>query len=191
MRNFKTFVTAITLVFFAAFASAGVRAADLSVTNWNTPLGQESTLDAASWAANPSIHLLLGGQEGVSGDTSALSQHTSAWEGIYEQPNLFSHFGLQIRYLNEGYLGPTNVPWAIRLSQPLHYRDAYGLQLNYRSALHSNCWIGAAFGPEIYLDTTTSTYRAQYQDRHGIGLQPSLSGQCRLTSRLALEVIAS
>jgi hypothetical protein len=174
-----------------ATASSDLFAAELSTTNWNTPLSQESTLDAAGWAASPSIHLLLGGQEGVTGGTSALSQHTSAWEGIYEQPHLFSRFGVQIRYLNEGYLGPTNVPWAIRLSQPLHYRDAYGLQVNYWSALHSNCRIGAAFGPEIYLDTTTSTYRAQYQDRHGLGMQPSLSGQCRLGPRLALEVIAS
>jgi hypothetical protein len=191
MRNFKTLAAAIALASFSAFASASLRAADLSVANWNTPAAQEPTLDATSWAASPSIHLLLGGQEGVGGGTSALSQHTSAWEGIYEQPDILSHFGLQIRYLNEGYLGPTNVPWAIRLSQPLHYRDTYGLQLNYWSALHSDCRLGAAFGPEIYLDTTTSTYRAQYQDRHGVGLQPSLSGQCRLNSRLALEVIAS
>jgi hypothetical protein len=148
-------------------------------------------LDTASWIASPSIHLLLGGEEGVGGGTSALRQRASAWEGIYEQPNLFSHFGLQIRYLNEGCLGPTNVPWAIRLSRPLHYRDAYGLQLSYWSALHSHCRIAAAFGPEIYFDTMTSIYRAQYQDRHGIGIQPSISGQCRLNSRLALEVVAS
>ena len=74
---------------------------------------------------------------------------------------------------------------------PLHYRDAYGLQLNYWSAMHFNCRLGAAFGPEIYADTMTSTYRAQYQDRHGVGLQPSVAGQCRLNSRLALEVVAS
>lgn len=156
-----------------------------NASNWNP------TLDASSWSASPSIHVLLGGEEGVGGGTSALRQHTSAWEGIYEQPNLLAHFGLQIRYLNEGYLGPTNVPWAIRLSEPLHYRDAYGLQLNYWSALRSNCRVGAAIGPEIYFDTMSSTYRAQYEDRHGVGLQPSVAGQCRLNSRLALEVVAS
>lgn len=113
------------------FVSFDLQAYELAgASNWQSPSNQDYTIDSATWAASPSIHLLLGGEEGVGGGTSALRQHTSAWEGIYEQPSLFAHFGLQIRYLNEGYLGPTNVPWSIRLSQPLHYRDAYGLQLN-------------------------------------------------------------
>jgi hypothetical protein len=127
----------------------------------------------------------------VGGGTSALRQHTAAWEGIYEQPKLFAHVGVQIRYLNEGYLGSTNVPWALRVSQPLHYRDPYGLQLNYWPAMHFNCRLGGALGPEIYADTMTSTYRSQIRDRHGVGLQPSVADQCLLNSRLALEAVAS
>jgi hypothetical protein len=150
-----------------------------------------NSLDAASWSGSPSIHLLLGGQQGIGGGTSALGQHTSAWQAIYEQPNVFSPLGAQVSYLNEGYLGPQNVPWAFRLSQPLHYRDSYAVQLNYWSPLRAYCRVGAALGPELYFDTMATTYRNQYQDRHGIGLEPSVSGQCRLTSRLTFEAVAS
>jgi len=147
--------------------------------------------DDVPWTKSPSIHLLLGGQDTIGGGTNALNQHTSAWEGMYEQPHLVGDFGLQIRYLNDGYLGPTQVPWQVQLHQPLHYRDAYGLQLSYWSPQAGNCRIGAALGPEIYFDTYTSTYRAQYEDRHGIGVQPSIAAQCQIFKRWALEFIAS
>jgi hypothetical protein len=147
--------------------------------------------DDVAWSDSPSIHLLLGGQQTLGGGTSALSQHTSAWEGFYEQPNVIGTLGLQVRYSNEGYLGPTDVPWSVPLHQPLHYRDAYGLQLSYWSPLFGNCRAGAAFGPEIYFDTFTSSYRYEYEDRHGIGLQPSIAAQCRIFKRWAIEAVAS
>jgi hypothetical protein len=152
--------------------------------------GNAAAEDAA-WGESPAIHLLLGGQDDIAGGTTALNQHTSAWEAIYEQPDLISQFGLQLRYLNEGYLGPTNVPWAVKLNQPLHYRDAYGLQFIYWSPLFGNCRVGSAFGPEIYFDTFARTYRSQYEDRHGVGVQPSVSAQCRISARWALELVAS
>jgi hypothetical protein len=147
--------------------------------------------DELTWSASPSVHLLLGGQETLGGGTSALDQHTSAWEGIYEQPQLFGPFGLQIRYLNEGYLGSTQVPWSVPLREPLHYRDAFGVQLNYWSPLVGNCRAGVALGPEIYFDTFASTYRSDYEDRHGFGIQPSIAAQCRLFERWAVELLAS
>jgi hypothetical protein len=154
-------------------------------------LWTDAQADDALWSASPSIHLLLGGQNTLGGGTAALNQHTSAWEGIYEQPNLVGNLSLQIRYLNEGYLGPTQVPWSVPLHQPLHYRDAYGLQLSYWTPVFSNCRAAAALGPEIYFDTFTSTFRAEYEDRHGVGIQPSIAAQCHISERWAIELIAS
>lgn len=154
---------------------------------WGSTVSAEDVVSTDS----PAIHVLLGGQNNIGGGTMALKQHTSAWEGIYERPDLVGTFGLQLRYLNEGYLGPTNVPWALKLNQALHYRDSYGAQLNYWSPFLGRCRAGSALGPEIYFDTFASTYRSQYEDRHGIGMHLSVAGQCRISARWSAEVIAS
>lgn len=144
-----------------------------------------------SWLDNPSIHLALGGQDYVGGGTHALGQHTSGWQAMYEQPRVLGGFGVALKYLNDGYLGSTDVPWQVRLKQPLNYRDSYAVQLDYWSPLWARCRIGIAAGPEFYFDTVTTTYRALYEDRHGFGLQTSLSGQCRISSHWAFEALAS
>jgi hypothetical protein len=159
----------------------------LVIAGWTGPVLAE---DPPS-TDGPAIHLLLGGQNDVGGGTTALKQHTSAWEGIYEQPKLIGDFGLQLRYLNEGYLGPTNVPWAVRLNETLNYRDSYGVQFNYWSPFFGRCRAGSALGPEIYFDTFARAYRAAYEDRHGIGMHLNVAAQCRLSTHWSAEIIAS
>jgi hypothetical protein len=141
----------------------------------------------------PSVHLLLGGESGIGGSTGtmALDQHTSAYEWLYEQPQVLGNVGVEVRYLNEGYLGATGVPWELKDSAPLHYRDAYGLQLDYWSPWARSCRAGAAAGPELYFDTTTRTDRSAYEDRHGVGLNVSIAAQCLIVSPLAIEAIVS
>jgi hypothetical protein len=141
----------------------------------------------------PSVHLLLGGENGVGGSTGtqALDQHTSAYQWLYEQPQVLGNVGVEVRYLNEGYLGATGLPWELKDSAPLHYRDAYGLQLDYWSSWERSCRAGAAAGPELYFDTTTRTNRSAYEDRHGVGLYVSIAAQCRIFAPLAIEAIVS
>lgn len=141
----------------------------------------------------PSVHLLMGGENGIDGSTgtTALGQHTSAYQWVYEQPHVLGQVGVEVRYLNEGYLGAAKFPWDLRVSAPLHYRDAYGLQLDYWFPWVMRCRAGVAGGPELYFDTTSSTYRADYQDKHGPGLNVSVAAQCRLLSPLAIEAVLS
>ena len=72
-------------------------------------------------------------------------------------------FGLQdqVDSESEGYLGPTNVPWATSgsgMSRCTIATPTASLQLNYWSSLRPNCRVGAAIGPEIYFDTTRWRY---------------------------------
>jgi hypothetical protein len=53
------------------------------------------------------------------------------------------------------------------------------------------CRLGAALGPETYFDTTAKQFRSEYGDRHGLGLQVDLAGQCDITRRLSIELTAT
>jgi hypothetical protein len=139
----------------------------------------------------PVFHILLGDQNHFPGGTYALGQRSSVFSVIYEQPHVvFGQFGLATVYLNEGFLGPSQ-NWLVRLTAPLHYRDAYSEQLDYWWPGNARCRLGASMGPEIYFDTTATQFRSMYLDRYGIGLQMSVTGQCRLSSKIALEVSAA
>jgi hypothetical protein len=138
----------------------------------------------------PSIHLLMGDEVDLPGGTYALKQRTAAINFVYEQPNVFDGFGVAPFYLNEGYLGP-NEPHQLKLIKPLHYRDGIGVQLDYWTPAAARCRLGGAAGPEMYFDTSATDYRSMYEDRHGGALVLSLIGQCRVTSRFALEVRAN
>jgi hypothetical protein len=139
----------------------------------------------------PVFHILSGDQNRFPGGTYALGQRTSAFSIIYEQPHVFfgGQFGLATVYVNEGFLGPSE-NWLVRLTAPLHYRDAYSEQLDYWWPGNARCRLGASMGPEIYFDTTATQFRSLYSDRYGIGLQMSVTGQCHVTSRIAVEVSA-
>ena len=138
-----------------------------------------------------SFHALVGGQGSLPGGTYALGQQTSAMSLMFERANIVDDFGVAFRYLNEGFLGPQNEPAPLPLWTPLHYKDAFALLLTYWHSTSSACRFGAAAGPETYFDTTAKKYRSAYGDRHGTGLQASLSEQCNLTRRLALELTAT
>lgn len=171
---------------------SGPSAADSGITR-QTIAGAENTDPPAQslWSNAPSIHALIGGQGGIPGGTSALGQTTSGMSLMFEQPRGDGQTGIAIRYLNEGFLGPQNEPWPLRLRTPLHYRDAFGLLLDYWRPVGRNCRLGAALGPETYFDTTAQSFRWAYGDRHGVGVQGSLLGQCRLSSKLSVELMAS
>lgn len=145
--------------------------------------------DAASSAGAPSIQYLMGGKGGIPGGTYALKRRAAAYQEAYLQPNVLGPLGLEFSYLNEGHL-TTTWPWYWPVNLPLHYRDSYALQLDAWTPSLARCRLGAALGPEAYFDTTTSGYRTHYEDRHGVGLRTSVSGQCYLLSTLAIQVLA-
>ena len=102
---------------------------------------------------------------------------------MFEHTNVFGGLGAAIPYLNEGFLGPQNEPWALRLNSPLHYRDACSALLDYWWPFNNICRIAPALGPKLYFDTTATLLRQNCGDRHGLGLQANVLGQCDLTSR--------
>jgi hypothetical protein len=138
-----------------------------------------------------SFHALIGGQGSIPGGTYALGQKTSAMSLMFERTNIVNDVGIAIRYLNEGFLGPQNEPAPLPLWIPLHYKDAFALLLTYWRPTSTTCRLGAAVGPETYFDTTATMFRSAYGNRHGVGVQASLSEQCNLTRRLAVEVTAT
>jgi hypothetical protein len=138
-----------------------------------------------------SFHAEIGGQNSVPGGTYALGQQTSAMSLMFERTNLWDGFGLALRYLNEGYLGPQNAPAPQPLSSPLHYKDAFALLLTRWWPVSAPCHLGAAIGPETYFDTTATEYRAQYGDRHGLGLELNVAGRCDVSRRLSVELTAT
>jgi hypothetical protein len=158
--------------------------------SWNviTAQAQQSTAAAGD---GPSLHYTFGGENGLGGGNFALKQRTSAWELMYEQPAVVGPFGLELSYLNEGYLGFRNWPWYWVVKTPLHYRDNFAVQLDYWTPAVARCRLGAAAGPDDYSDTTTSTYRTHYEDRHGLGLRGAATAQCHVIPALALEVSAT
>jgi hypothetical protein len=99
--------------------------------------------------------------------------------------------GVAVRYLNEGFLGHQNEPWNLRLRSPLHYRDSFSLLLDHWLPVSPDCRLGGAVGPETYFDTTAKSYRWNYGDRHGLGVQASVLGQCHLSARFSVEMMAS
>jgi hypothetical protein len=133
------------------------------------------------------LHALFGGQGSIPGGTQALGQNATAMSLMFEHTDVYGGVGVAIRYLNEGFLGPQNEPWALTLKSPLHYRDAYSALLDYWWPLNKICRFAPALGPEMYFDTTAELLRRNYGDRHGVGLQSSILGQCDLTSRLSIE----
>jgi hypothetical protein len=132
----------------------------------------------------PSLHVLFG-------RNTTLGQSTPAWEAIFENPRVFGQFGVEFTYLNQGYLGPSHAAINDPLPQPQHYRDAYAMLIDYRTPTLARCRLRAAAGLEAYFDTTATVVKYLYQDRHGVGLQASLSGQCQLLSRWAIEFAAT
>ena len=138
-----------------------------------------------------SFHAAIGGQSDVPGGTFALGQQTSAMSLMFERSNMLEGFGLAFRYLNEGYLGPQNAPAPLPLASPLHYKDAFALLATRWWPVNSPCRLGAAFGLETYFDTTARQFRAEYGDRHGLGAQLNVAGQCNITRRLAVELTAT
>ena len=138
-----------------------------------------------------SFHALIGGQGSIPGGTFALGQQTSAMSLAFERANIVNNFGIAIRYLNEGFLGPQNEPAPLPLWTPLHYKDAFALLATYWHPTSTTCRFGAAVGPETYFDTTAKMFRSAYGDRHGAGIQASLSEQCNLSRRLAIELTAT
>jgi len=135
-----------------------------------------------------SFHVLIGGQSSAPGGTYALGQQTSAMSLMFEQKDVVHDFGIAIRYLNEGFLGPQNEPAPLPLWTPLHYKDDFALLLTHWNDVGGTCRLGAALGPETYFDTTAKMLRSAYGNRHGLGLQANLSSQCDLTRRLAFEI---
>jgi hypothetical protein len=138
-----------------------------------------------------SFHAEIGGQNDVPGGTYALGQQTSAMSLMFERANMFDGFGLAFRYLNEGYLGPQNAPAPLLLASPLHYKDAFALLVTRWWPVNAPCRLGSAFGVETYFDTTATEYRAEYGDRHGLGVQLNVAGQCDITRRLSVELAAT
>lgn len=138
-----------------------------------------------------SMHALIGGQADMPGGTFALGQQTNAMSLEFERENIVDNVGIAIRYLNEGFLGPQNEPAPLPLWTPLHYKDAFGLLATYWKPVGRACRLGAALGPEIYFDTTATTFRSLYENRHGVGIQANISGQCRLMQGLAVEATAT
>jgi hypothetical protein len=110
---------------------------------------------------------------------------------MFERANMWDGFGLAFRYLNEGFLGPQNEPAMLPLMTPLHYKDAFALLLSRWWPVNAPCRLGAALGPETYFDTTATRFRSEYGDRHGLGLQVDLAGQCDVTRRLSIELTAT
>jgi hypothetical protein len=90
-------------------------------------IGADAVADTSSGSL--SFHAGIGGQNAVPGGTYALGQQTSAMSLMFERTDLWDDFGLALRYLNEGYLGPQNAPAPQLLSSPLHYKDAFALLL--------------------------------------------------------------
>jgi hypothetical protein len=180
----------LQISFAAAVLSARLLVGSDSASGQTAPPADNT---ASERLPAPSVHLLMGGENGIDGSTGtiALGQHTSAYQWVYEQPQVLGPVGIEVRYLNEGYLGTAKFPWNLKVSAPLHYRDAYGLQLDYWSPWVMPCRAGVAGGPELYFDTTTSTYRSDYQDKHGVALNVSIAAQCRLLSPLAIEAVLS
>jgi hypothetical protein len=138
-----------------------------------------------------SFHAEIGGQDSFPGGTYALGQQTSAMSLMFERANMWGGFGLAFRYLNEGFLGPQNEPAPMPLATPLHYKDGFALLLSRQWPINTPCRVGAALGPETYFDTTATRFRSQYGDRHGLGLQVNLVGQCDVTRRLSMEITAT
>jgi hypothetical protein len=164
-------------------------AADTTSDSWDD--FNTSATPLPSWGTGPSIHALLGGEGSIPGGTQALGQNTSAMSLMFEHPSVFGRVGIAIRYLNEGFLGPQNEPWPLMLKSPLHYRDAFSLLFDYWMPISANCRVAAALGPETYFDTTANSFRWSYGDRHGMGLQTNVIGQCHLTSRFSIEMMVS
>ena len=125
------------------------------------------------------------------GGTYALGQQTSAMSLMFERTDMLDRFGLAFRYLNEGYLGPQNAPAPLPLASPLHYKDTFALLVTRWWPVNAACRLGGALGIETYFDTTATQYRWEYGDRHGLGVQLNLAGQCNLTRRLAIELTAT
>ena len=138
-----------------------------------------------------SFHAEIGGQNSVPGGTYALGQQTSAMSLMFERANMWDGFGVAFRYLNEGFLGPQNEPAPMPLISPLHYKDAFALLLTRWWPVNVPCRVGAAFGPETYFDTTATKFRAEYGDRHGMGVQLDLAARCDVTRRLSIELTAT
>lgn len=138
-----------------------------------------------------SFHAEIGGQNGAPGGTYALGQQTSAMSLMFERTNMFDGYGLAFRYLNEGFLGPQNAPAPMPLASPLHYKDAFALLVTRWWPVNAPCRFGAGLGLETYFDTTATEYRAQYGDRHGLGVQLNVAGQCDVTRQFAVELTAT
>lgn len=152
--------------------------------------GADSTTNDSSRGTS-SFHAEIGGQNSIPGGTYALGQQTSAMSLMFERANLWDGFGLAFRYLNEGFLGPQNAPAPLPLATPLHYKDAFAALLSRWWPVNAPCRLGAAFGLETYFDTTATTYRSEYGDRHGMGAQVNFAAQCAVTRRLSLELTAT
>jgi hypothetical protein len=154
-------------------------------------LADDDAVPVGSSRGPSSFHALIGGQGSIPGGTYALGQQTSAMSLMFERANIVKDFGIALRYLNEGFLGPQNEPAPLPLWTPLHYKDAFALLLTYWRPTSTTCRLGAAAGPETYFDTTAKMFRSAYGNRHGAGVQASLSEQCTLTRRLAVELTAT
>ena len=156
----------------------------------STSANAEAAPDDAS-NGRSSFHVEIGGQNDVPGGTFGLGQQTSATSLMFERSNMFGDIGLAFRYLNEGYLGPQNAPAPMPLASPLHYKDTFALLATHWWSVNAPCRLGGGLGVETYFDTTATKWRADYGDRHGLGVQLNIAGQCELTRRLSIELTAT
>ena len=135
----------------------------------------DSTTD--DLASSPSVHVLLGGNGPLPGGATSDHYTAGAFQLIYEQPDLLGPLGLEVVYLNEGFL-------------PQGRRDDYGLQISYWTPQLIHCRLGAEAGADAYSNTTYTNYyqrATDYYDRHGAGLLLSATAQCRITKHFGLE----
>jgi hypothetical protein len=126
---------------------------------------------------SPSLHVLLGGNGPLPGGATEDHYTAGAFQLIYEQPRLLGPLGLDVVYLNEGFL-------------PQGRRDDFGLQLSYWTPMLLRCRLGAQAGADIYSNTTYTNYyerATDYYNRHGGGLLLSAAAQCRITEHVGLE----
>jgi hypothetical protein len=137
---------------------------------------------------SPTLHIAIGG-EGIPGGVYALGRKDVAYQLTYETPNVIGNFGLELSYQNEGHLVVYRSFYQ-PINAPLDYRDNFAIKLDRWSPMLAHCRVGAAAGIDTYFDTTTREYRSLFENRHGVGLQVGLAGQCYLIPSLAIEFLA-
>ena len=118
-----------------------------------------------------SLHLLAG-------RASADDLQAPAYQFLYELPRVIGPFALNLTDLNEGAL-------------PRGRRDEFGVELGYWSPNWTVCRLGAATGPDLFFNTTTSDWALRatdYSDKHGLGWLLTGVAQCRIGGGLAIEL---